>query len=100
MVRKSWVASTCPKELFSSAVTVAGEAVVSSPAAAYCCCCQSSRNASAVGSADSSDPKPVASPMTSTPTATMTTAASFDRFARRAAAGDFWPGLADGPGAT
>src|ERR1017187_3790578 len=69
MVRKIWVASTCPKELFSSAVTVAGVAVVSPPAAAYCCCCQSSRNACAVGSADSSEPKPVASPITSTPTA-------------------------------
>ena len=54
----------------------AGAAVVSAPAAVYCCCCQSSRNAWAAGSAEGSEPKPVARPMTSTPTATMASAAS------------------------
>jgi hypothetical protein len=57
--------------------------VVSLAAAAYCCCCQENKNAWAVGSAESSEPNPLASPTTSTPTTTMASAAIFARLARR-----------------
>ena len=98
--RNSCDASSCAKAPFSPAATVSGAAVVSAPAAAYCCCCQANKNACVVGSAESSEPKPTARPMTSTPTATMASAAMRDRFARRIAGEDLRPGLPAELGAT
>ena len=100
MVRNSCVASSCAKAPRRSAVTTPDAPVVRALAAAYCCCCQSNKNACAVGSAEGSEPKPVARPITSTPTATMATAAMRDRFARRIAVEDLRPGLAARLGAT
>src|SRR6266536_3258245 len=77
----------------SPVATVSAGAVVSAPAAAYCCCCQANRNDCAVGSAESSVPKPVARPMTRTPTTTIAAATMRERFARLAAGVALRPGL-------
>ncbi len=100
MVRNSCVASSCAKAPRRSAVTVSDAPVVRALAAVYCCCCQSNKNACAVGSAEGSEPKPVARPITSTPTATMATAAMRERFDRRIAGEDMRPVLAAVLGAT
>src|SRR5208283_2681394 len=89
----------CAKAPRRSAVTVSDAPVVRALAAAYCCCCQSNKNACTAGSAEGSEPKPVARPIASTPTATIATAAIRDRFARRVAGEDLRPGLAAGLGA-
>src|SRR6185437_13587559 len=81
--RNSWVASSCVAALRRPVVTTPVSPVVSLAAAAYCCCCQEYRNACAFGSAESSEPNPLARPMTSTPMTTMASAASFVRPARR-----------------
>ena len=93
MDRKSCGASSWATADRSPAATVSAGAVVSAPAAAYCCCCQASRNDCAVGSAESSEPKPVARPMTRTPTTTIAAAAMRERFARLAAGAALRPGL-------
>ena len=93
MDSKSCGASSWATADRSPTATVSAEAVVSAPAAAYCCCCQASRNDWAVGSAESSEPKPVARPMTRTPTATIAAAAIRVRFARLAAGAALRPGL-------
>src|SRR6266566_2909419 len=93
MDRKACGASSWAAAPRRPAATVSAGAVVSAPAAVYCCCCQANRNDWAVGSAESSEPNPVARPMTRTPMATIATAAMRERFARRAAGEALRPGL-------
>src|SRR5690242_348099 len=80
------------------AVTMPVSPVVSLAAAAYCCCCQEYRNACAFGSAESSEPNPLARPMTSTPMTTMASAAIFARLARRLGADGLRPEPPGPPG--